>query len=94
MPTKSKKDRGPSANDFDDIIADAQELNASVTTTTTIIEAAIITTTASSSSSSCSGSGSRSSSNPAKPTDEEVDDMLTEMCLAGDLAQMRRYLSR
>jgi hypothetical protein len=32
MPGKSKKGKGPPPDDFDDIIADAQHVNATVTT--------------------------------------------------------------
>jgi hypothetical protein len=107
MPGKIKELKGPPADDFDDIIAQATQLNASIVTTSSGSSSsnnsisrrnANNASTSSSSRSSCStGSGSgisgrRSRSNHALPTEEEVEKVLTQMCIAGDLVRLRRYL--
>jgi hypothetical protein len=83
MPGKSKKGSGPPADAFDDIIADAQQLNAIIDTTNT-------TTTNTTSSSSSSSS---SSSKHEVPSEEEADAVTIRLCVAGDLVRLRQHLS-
>jgi hypothetical protein len=89
MPAKSKKVDAPQADDFDDIIAQAEQINASVSSS--------IGNSSSSSSSDANNvrSGSiNSSSGQVPPTDEEANVTLIHICIAGDLVRLRWYLQR
>jgi ankyrin repeat protein len=84
MPGKPKKSKSLPSDDFDAIIAQAEQFNVSN----------ITTTSSSSSSSTDDSSGSSSSSSQVEPTDVEADDIMTQMCIDGDLVRLRRYLNR
>jgi ankyrin repeat protein len=91
MPGKSKKGKGLPADDFDDIIAKAEQLNASIVTTSSRRSNESSSSRKTKTASSSSSSNSRSSSK-TPPTDEDADKMMIKICIAGDVVQLRQYL--
>jgi hypothetical protein len=84
MPGKSDKSKGAPADDFDDIIARAERLNASIPASTSASSSGSIKSITKST------DNANSSSDSSMPSDEE----LVQICTSGDLARLRRYLRR
>jgi ankyrin repeat protein len=91
MHGKSKKGKGTPADDFDDIIAHATHLNASIATTSSSSTNSIGKR---SGSINANIDSSSSSSSQVPPTDEDSDEIITQLCIAGDIVRLRRHLGR
>jgi ankyrin repeat protein len=91
MPGKSKKSKGPLDDDFDEIIAQAGKMNASINasgSSTTVTNSANIVK--SSSNRSSSSSSSSSSTSNQQPSEKEI----ILLCAQGDLAQLKLCIKR
>jgi hypothetical protein len=83
MPGKSKKGQAPADDDFDDIIAQAEQLNISITASSSSSSRSPMTDNA-------NNVKSRSVHISRYGTEAEI----IELCLHGDLAQLKQCIKR
>jgi ankyrin repeat protein len=91
MPDKSTKSKGVQGDDFDDVIVQAELLNASIPTRTNTSSSGSINSRSSNSRSrKNTTNNANSNSDHSMPSEEE----LVQKCKSGDLARLCRYLQR